>query len=246
MKKTLLLAAFAFAGSIAFAQKPAAGDKTAEINLLLQVGTAPISYGLPMNANPKFANIPAELRFRYFLSDKSAIRLRLGMGSQTTKTAFMDPTGTTTSDVTVKSGFGIMLTPGYEMHFEGTDKLSPYCGGELGFMMAGSATTEVTNSDNASPTSATVKTGASYSSTGGSSIGIRLGLFMGADYYFTNSVYLGAEFGLGLFNAISTAEGTEKKKVSSGATEVTTKMPKSSDTYIFGTSVGGVRFGFKF
>ena len=54
MKKTLLVAAFALAGSFAFAQKPSAGNKTAEVNLNFQTGTAPIGY-----------NLPAELRLRY-------------------------------------------------------------------------------------------------------------------------------------------------------------------------------------
>lgn len=246
MKKTLLVAALAFASSFAFAQKPASGDLTAEINLSIITGILPINFTLPKDPDPKLATVPAELRFRYFLSDKGAVRLRLGLGSSTDKSSIYNAAGTELSDKTVTSGFGLLFAPGYEMHLEGTDKLSPYFGAELGIMMAGSTTTKVTNAPVKSPTSGTMVLGASYDEKTGSTTAIKLSVFMGADYYFTESLYLGGEFGLGLFSSVSTAEGSETVKLSASATAATTKTPKSSSSALFGTSISGLRFGIKF
>lgn len=235
MKKTLLVAAFALAGSIAFAQKPSAGNKTAEVNLNFQTGTAPVNY-----------NLPAELRLRYFLADNSAVRIRFGLGSSTDKSAVKSATSDVVSDITVKSGLGLTLTPGYEMHFEGTDKLSPYAGAQLGISLGGKASTEATNSTSGAPTPGSVVDGANYKSTAGSTFGLSLGLMMGADYYIADGVFIGAEFGLGLFQMTSTGEGETTVKASSSASEVKTKTQKSSSNQLFGVTTGGVRLGFVF
>ena len=235
MKKTLLLTAFALAGSIAFAQKPSAGNKTAEVNLNFQTGTAAVNYTLP-----------AELRLRYFLTDNSAFRVRFGLGSTTNKTSVKSGTSDVISDVTVKSGRNISLTPGYEIHFEGTSKLSPYVGAQLGISLGGKASTVATNSASSSPTSSTIVDGASYKSTAGSVFGLSLGLMMGADYYIADGVFIGAEFGLGLFSMSSTGEDETVIKASSTASEVTTKTQKFSSSSLFGVTAGGVRLGFVF
>lgn len=234
MKKTLLLAAFALAGSIAFAQKPSAGNKTAEVNLNFQTGTSAVNYDLP-----------AELRLRYFLSDNSAVRVRFGLGSATDKSSVKSAAGTEAT-IEDKSGLGLTLTPGYEMHFEGTEKLSPYAGAQLGIALGGKATTTVTNAASANPTPGSVIDGASYKRESGSSLGISLGLMMGADYYIADGVFIGAEFGLGLFQMNSTKEGTTTSKLSSTATEQKTTTTKFSTTELFGVTTGGVRLGFVF
>jgi hypothetical protein len=235
MKKTLLLAAFALAGSIAFAQKPSAGNKTAEVNLNFQTGAAAVNYDLP-----------AELRLRYFLTDNSAFRVRFGLGSTTDKTSVKSGTSDVVSDVTVKSGLGLTLTPGYEMHFEGTSKLSPYAGAQLGISLGGKASTEATNSASSTPTPLSIVDGASYKSTAGSVFGLSLGLMMGADYYIADGVFIGAEFGLGLFSMSSTGEGETTIKASSTAAAATAKTQKSSASDLFGVTTGGVRLGFVF
>ncbi|OYU96518.1 MAG: hypothetical protein CFE21_09030 [Bacteroidetes bacterium B1(2017)] len=232
MKKTLLVAAFALAGSFAFAQKPSAGNKTAEVNLNFQTGTSAINYTLP-----------AELRLRYFMSDNAAVRVRFGLGSTTDKTSITN--GTTQSDRTEKSGFGLTLTPGYEMHFEGTDKLSPYVGAQLGIALGGKRNIEVTNASVANPNVGDIVKDSKFSQTDGSGLGITLGLMMGADYYIADGVYLGGEFGLGLFSMNSIGEGTTSRVVS-GGTAVETKTLKSSSSQLFGVSTGGVRLGFVF
>ncbi len=231
MKKTLLVAAFALAGSFAFAQKPSAGNKTAEVNLNFQTGTAAVGYDLP-----------AELRLRYFLSDNSAVRIRFGIGSNSAKSSVTN--GTNTADITDKSGLGLLITPGYEMHFEGTSKLSPYAGAQLGIGMLGKASREVKNASVANPTPGNIVVDDTYKNTDGSILVLNLGLMMGADYYIADGVFIGGEFGLGLFGMSSTGEGEQVVKM--GATTTTTKTTKSSTSELFGVTTGGVRLGFVF
>lgn len=238
-KKSILLSAFALAGTFAFAQKPAEGEKTAEVLLNFQIGDKPISYGLNSNGT----GAPAEIRLRYFLTDLSAIRLRLGLGggSSTTNIAGSGVDAT----VNTSNGFGLAFFPGYEMHFEGTNKLSPYVGGQLGFTSIGGRKIEVTNAINPDPKVGDVIEGNSYYEKNGSSFGFSAGLFMGADYYIFDGVYIGGEFGLGLFSMNSVGEG-EIKTTLSGGSPTTTKVLGSSSNTFFGANAGGVRLGIKF
>lgn len=235
MKKTLLSIALVATGLVAFAQKPVAGDKTAETSLNFQVGSAGVSYGAP------------ELRLRYFLSEGAAVRLRLNLGSSSTTTHVTDGLNpvVTTAEVKNNTGFTFGITPGFEKHFAGTDKLSPYVGAQLPISFTGAATTDVTNAATASPTSASVVSGDEYHSKTGSTFGIGLGLLIGADYYFTDAVYLGAEMGLGIFNMSSTGKGSVEVKT--GGTTTTSDGTESSSFDLFGIMPsGGVRLGFKF
>lgn len=232
--KKILLFAFVASVSAAFAQKPVSGDRTAEVNLNFQTGTSAINY-----------NLPAELRFRYFLQDNSAFRLRIGMNSNTNKYSVLNPLGDVTSEVVTKSGFGLSIFPGYEKHFAGTAKLSPFVGAQLGFSLNGANRREVTNTGYANPSSNLVVNGDYYKSKSGSTIVLSLGCYMGADYYFAEHLYIGGEFGLGLFSMSSTGEGSEKY-VRMGAPEVSNKTTKTSGSSLFGVYTGGVRLGFVF
>lgn len=230
MKNTLLIVVFALVASYTLAQKPSAGKRTAEVNLNFQIGTAPIAYDLP------------ELRLRYFLTNKSAIRVRFGMQSTTEKSSVTN--GIIISDITDKSGFGFSIMPGYEMHFEGTRKLSPYAGAQIGVMLDGKSSREVTNSSNPNPLPSSIIADNSYKKTGGSSITISAGLLMGADYYISDGVFVGGEFGLGLFGMTLVGEG--KTVTLDKGVETITKSTKSSTLELFGVTTGGVRLGFVF
>jgi hypothetical protein len=233
MKKTLLTVAAALVGTFAFAQKPTAGSKTAEVVLNFQTGTSAISY-----------NLPGELRLRYFMKDDMAVRVRLGLGSSSTTNKVADAAGTTTAEIKTNSGFGIMLAPGIEKHFAGTSKLSPFVGAQLMIGFSTAATTEVTNANKSVPTAADVKNGDSYKLDGGSNLGFGLGLIMGADYYITDGIFVGGEMGLGLFKMTSNGDGTETTKV--GSVSVEKKSLGGSTLDLFGVSTGGVRLGYRF
>jgi hypothetical protein len=238
-KNSILLSAFALASTFAFAQKPGEGEKTAEVLLNLQIGDSPISYGLNSNGG----GAPAEIRLRYFLSDMGAVRLRLGLGGGSTTTNVAG----SGVDATVKTtnGFGLAFFPGYEMHFEGTNKLSPYVGAQLGITMIGGKTIAVTNAINPNPQFGDVIEGNKYYEKTGSTFGFSAGIMMGADYYLFDGVYIGGEFGLGLFSMSSTGEGDIKTTLNGGSPTTTKILGTSSNSY-FGASAGGVRLGIKF
>lgn len=233
----LVIAALCITSNL-FAQKPAQGEKTAEVTLNLQTGTSPISFGLHRSGAA-----PAEIRLRYFISDLSAIRLRLGMAGGSTTNRYAG--SGVDAEVKVSNGFGLSFFPGYEMHFEGTNKLAPYVGGQLGVSLVGGRSVSANNTKAETPVVGEIMSGDKLESNAGSTFGFGAGVFMGADYYFLDGVYLGAEFGLSLFNMTSTGDG-EKKETTSGAGTTTTKILGSNSTDYFGASVGGLRLGIKF
>ncbi|MFN4082847.1 MAG: outer membrane beta-barrel protein [Bacteroidia bacterium] len=235
MKKTLLLAAFAFAGAFAYAQKPGAGDKTAEVSFT-GAGLNSFNYNAP------------ELRFRYFLADNMAVRARLSLGSTSSTDKETVNTGGTEVNVERKtgSGFNLGISPGIEMHFAGTDKLSPYAGASLNIGLGGGATIEYTNATGGAPGAWTgVAKDNKATTKKGSTFGLGITMLMGADYYITDGVFVGGEFGLGLFNMTSTGEGETTTKVS--GVETKGKSATNSTFDLFGMMPsGGVRLGFKF
>jgi hypothetical protein len=177
MKKVALFFAFAIACvSGAFAQKQTGGEKNLEVQFA------------PLGGNPVSIS---GIRLRLFNSESSAIRIGLFVG------------GSSSDDVTAQAGefsadspelhdiskeFSFSLRPGYEMHFAGTDRLSPYIGGEILIGISRSTTDEeVANSDDSVGT-ITTKDG---STTFG------LNAVAGCDFYFSDAIYLGVELGFG-------------------------------------------------
>jgi hypothetical protein len=242
MKKTILSLAFVAMGVAAFAQKPVAGDKTAEFNLSFQTGTAPVSYNLGATA---IGTIP-ELRLRYFMADDMAVRVKIGLGSSSTTTNQVATLGGTevTAETKTSTGFGVALTPGIEKHFAGSTRLSPYVGAELPIGFASGATVDITNSNSATGTP--TGTGDSYNSESGSQFTVGLRAVIGADYYIADGLYLGLEGGLGIVQFNSTGEGSVKTHTATPDATVEVKTPKSSSMSILGAYATAVRIGFKF
>ena len=231
MKKLLLSIAIVATGFAAFAQKPVAGNITTEMGLSSVLGT-PVA--------PATINTPAALgmlRGRYFLSSDMAIRGSIGFGMGTTKTIVDDdglPTVVDKSEKTVStSTFGLAI--GIEKHLPGTAKLSPYIGGEIGFGSQ-TSTNKVTNSTNGS----TFTKGDSYSTSGGGIVTFAFNAMVGADYYITDKVYLGAELGVGLFNMTSTAESKAKNNAGE---KVLTNASSTTNFGVQSKALGLVRIG---
>lgn len=235
MKKLFLSLALVAAGVAAYAQKPAAGDKTAEVSFT-GAGLNSFNYTTP------------ELRFRYFASENLAYRLRLSLGStSTTDKEKVNTGGTTEVEVErkVSSGFNINITPGIEKHFAGTAKLSPYYGAQLNFGFGTASSVALTNATGGGPGAYTgVATGNKAENKTGSTLGLGISTFMGADYYITDGIFVGGEFGLGLFGLTSVGEGENSTTV--GSTTTTTKTGTSSSFDLFGVTSGNVRLGFRF
>lgn len=185
MKKVLIIAAAAlFIGSTASAQdvmKQTGGEQNIEV-LFAPLGGSPISIG--------------GIKYRKFTSATTAIRGTVFLGFSSEKTidngqsAIVDGNEQINPMMT-KGTFDIMISPGIEQHFLGTDRLSPYMGAEVNLGFGNSSTKFVQpNDDN------TDFVDAGKSTTGSLSLGANA--FTGVDFYFADNIYLGAEIGFGI------------------------------------------------
>lgn len=195
MKKTILFFAFALMTMTGiFAQKQTGGEKN------LEVAFAPLG-GNPVSMSG--------IRLRLFNSEASAIRIGLFLGGSTTKDVTMQAEESGDPDqpelYTTNKSMDISLRPGYEKHFAGTDRLSPYVGAELALTIHSESMEEemwtVINADfDTGVATRTVKDG---STTFG------LNILAGTDFYFADNIYLGAELGFG-FQTTSNKDTTEE------------------------------------
>lgn len=222
MKKLIIIAAVAlFTGSAVQAQdvmKQTGGEQNFEV-MFKPLGGSPIGIN--------------GIKYRKFTSATSAIRASvfLGFGSST------EITGQDSNNNDLKStssNFDISIAPGIERHFVGTDRLSPYVGGEavIGF------STNSTKDDTQNGTDiSSLKT-----SMGSFNIGVNA--IAGMDFYFADNIYLGAEFGFGiLFNK----DLTSKSDQANGDGSVTTVESKGGSSFNIGpNAVGAIRLGFLF
>ncbi|MBL7942027.1 MAG: hypothetical protein JNM00_04640 [Flavobacteriales bacterium] len=186
MKKSILFLALALLMSIdyATAQKQVGSDKNFEFTFA------------PLGGNP--VGIQG-IRLRSFNSDGTgAIRLGLYIGGMTDVTVNTQP-GMIEEDqpelLTTDKSFNFSIRPGYEKHFEGTDRLSPYVGGEI-FIGMGSTSTETEYySTNDFDDADNYVVWTDTQTDGDMTIG--LNILAGFDFYFHDNIYLGAEMGFG-------------------------------------------------
>jgi hypothetical protein len=185
-----------------------------------------------VNFNP-FSSAPISinyLRFRKFVSERQAVRLGLSIGFRNQKQI---------ENVT-QSSFEISLRPGYEWHFVGTDRLSPYIGLDGDFTIKSSSFSD----DRDAATSGPIKGVKGAWDSNGSERGFtRLGanILVGADYYLVRKLYLGLEFGYG-FLLINTADITTTFFTGSASQTV-----KEGSTFQIGPNFNSsLRLGFIF
>ena len=167
------------------------------------------------------------MKGRYFLTEKSAFRFNLFLGgsSETTTTDVNDITLTD-----VASTFDFSLRPGYEIHFAGTEKLSPYVGGEALF-----ALNSTSNNDEELDflSSEKVKTSAS---TGTISLG--LNIVSGCDYYFAKKFYVGLELGFGFSTSLPSTVTTVAANGDRNTTTGNTSSLNWGPNYIASIRIG--------
>ncbi len=200
-------AIFLFAATLMFvsgvtAQKQIGGDKNVEMNFT------------PLGGNPISIN---GIKVRLFNSENSAIRIGLYVGSTTDKSVTaqegeLNPSGPTSPILyQTDKTFDFSIRPGYEIHFDGTDRLSPYIGAELLFGM-GSMSSEderwnsndIDNDGKIDGETWTVTDKDSFTNFG-------LNALFGFDWYFSDNIYLGAEMGFGF---LSTSYGDSEIEIS--------------------------------
>jgi hypothetical protein len=254
--KKLILSAFVVASLVGVAQaqdsefKPAAGDWTVEGVFNPTTGIIGNPFGIQY------------LRGRYFTSPTMAFRtgLNLQLNSGTaTSVNVKNSTGAVVDLESSYSVFSIDLRPGIEKHFAGTERLSPYIGGELaiGFTSAraetqtlGGATPDAVVTDKVTGTNDFSFVGTSYFANDPAPVagGLNLGLnfVVGADYYIAKHVYLGLEILFGVnYVAASDIEVTPGY-LPTGATAPDPIKGESSLQLTPFTTSAGFRLGWKF
>lgn len=222
MKKLFIASAVALFGMVQAQEdyKPAAGDVTVDLGVSGGLGNTTIN--LP---NQSFGAGPM-LKARYFTSDKFAYRATFTLGNSS------NTDNSVTNVVTEDDNFGFGLGFGVEKHFTGTDRLSPYVGGDL-MIAYNSSNDKTTTSIPSFPVNVVEVKGPNNFG-----FGVR-GVF-GADYYFAKRVFLGVEAGLGLMYQ---SEGDTTLKAT-GSPDVT--VDGGSNFNISTSVVTGVRIGYAF
>lgn len=159
------------------------------------------------------------LKFRYFLSDRDALRVGLGLNVDNVdnvepitkpqdnatqyETDFYNYKNDNNKDITKTGAFGINL--GYERHFMKTGRIDLYAGGELGFVLAWVKKDEVesfstTTANNSYINQNNPSTYTFYTKEteikGAGGYAFRVGAFTGIDFYIYKGLYVGTELGL--------------------------------------------------
>lgn len=268
MRKLLTIACVALSTSLLAQEEaitpsvnpfPAKGTITTEVGLNLFGGENTIDFNSYTNG----------IKARYFLNSNLAIRFGIGLNS-TNQTNYVSP-GVFQGSDTLPMGkreykvSEIIFTPGIEYHFNSRGKISPYVG--LDFIYSKKTASE--NLENAQmvqnfgffpptpPSEWMLVYAQNYSSKSdnGTSVGDRTGtttgirLLAGMDYYFTNSLYIGTEFG---FDFTSTKSEDYKQTITyfdwqaqaKKTREVTTTGNTASNSNA--TILKGIRLGFRF
>lgn len=218
MKKLFLVGALALFSAVSAQEfKPTAGDVTVDLGVAGGLGNTTI------NLPDQGFGTGAMFKARYFKTENIAYRGTLFVGN-------INETDNSVPNFKEESHFyGFGLGFGMERHFTGTERLSPYVGGDvlLGYGNGNVKTTDIANNQVIE-----------VKGPGTFRFGVR-GVF-GADYYIAKRVFLGVEAGLGLMYE---SEG-----------DTTTKVPGQADVVAEGSSsfritpevVTGIRVGFAF
>ncbi|HEY0029758.1 MAG TPA: DUF3575 domain-containing protein [Bacteroidia bacterium] len=162
--------------------KPAAGANNLELNFV------------PLNGKPIQLTY---IRYRRFLSETTAFRLGIGLSYSSSKADSVFNSNvtanTTVSSDYKKTQFGWNIKPGFEKHFAGTNRLSPYMGVELD--LAGQSTKEVNPTGIDAQDGFFIVTDKNKNKGGFFRAGVNL--VAGFDCYITKHLYLGTELGFG-------------------------------------------------
>ena len=145
------------------------------------------------------------IKYRNFLEDNRAFRVSLSIASSTDMHAWYqdgeineaDPVSPQL-DITTKSS-SIGFAPGYEFHFDGMDNLSPYFAVEVPITLGNREDTQEfwgPNDINDAGQPDQYVVWELTNTQGVTTFGVNL--LFGADYYFSDGIYLGFEAGLGL------------------------------------------------
>lgn len=212
----------------ASAQKQQGGEKNLEVQFA------------PLGGNPVSIS---GIRLRIFNSESSAIRLGLFLGGTSTETIQQEADNDIDALelIDTDKSFDFSIRPGYEMHFAGTDRLSPYVGAELLFAMSNTTTDDqeqyIDEDSDPQVMTATTKGGTST---------IGLNLVAGVDYYFSDAIYLGAEMGFGFANTKDKDNETSYENAPDGFDASTSTVGNTKNASWGPNYQGTIRLGWLF
>jgi outer membrane protein W len=225
MKRTLILTALVacIAGTASAQYKPAAGERTLEVNFA-PLGGTPVSI--------------AGIKYRKFTSETSAFRLGLFLGYSSTTTTTQDE-NSTLSQVELQDKEGKMtinLQPGIEKHFAGTERLSPYIGAVLNLGYGMNSKKEESQQPNNAVGAKTTK---------GGTLDLGLNAVAGFDYYVANKLYLGSEIGFGVGMTTDMTNKVSYDNIA-GAQDSDSKKDNKSKLNVGPNVIGQLRLGWVF
>ncbi len=223
MKKFFLIAAAALLIGTAAQSQDVKKQQGGEQNL--EFLFAPLS-GSPIGING--------IKYRKFTSATTAWRASVFLGFNTSTDKRLEGFGDDETELKdTHSNFDIVIAPGIESHFAGTDALSPYVGAEatLGFSSTTNKNEFLDFNDKVYENK--IKDG---------SISVGVNAFAGMDWYFAHRIYLGAEMGFGIL--FTTDMDTKYSSDAEGAEDY--DSPNGSSLGIGPNVVGKLRLGFLF
>lgn len=200
----ILFAALFIAANTSAQDKPGKGSFSTEVQFN------------PFDQNGKTFQLDG-LKFRYFLTDKDAIRLKLGFNLNHSNSKNEEPHDNDSYyDITqfkYTSG-DFHMNVGYERHFDVSKRISLYAGGSLGFIRH-FASTKISELEShySDGFKGEITNGAITQLSGSSSIdvenllplvndrafwGFNAAVFTGIDFYVYKGLYVGTELGLKL------------------------------------------------
>ncbi|MFM2048701.1 MAG: hypothetical protein RI955_1249 [Bacteroidota bacterium] len=209
MKRIILTSCLIASAMVSMAQMPKEGDHS------FTFGTSGINVISPSTTHPT-----GTLLFRHYLKDDLALRVGVNFNNLSSKTSQMGYKGDSITASSSSSNWALSL--GIQKNFKGTAKLEPYIGADLMLGMGSSSSKSTTvNSTLGFTTDVDTKNG----STGA----FRFIPCVGFNYYFTNWLAIGAEFGWG-FASSSTKAGTNTTTVTPTAGSAITTVSNTAKT----------------
>ncbi len=168
---------------------------------------------------------------RLFFNDSWCLRLQLGFDN-TNKEVKDYANNSDDYTKTVTDQMMVTFFPGFEYHFEGNDRISPYIGMDLGFGIYNNRT-ELKNSttDNKS-----VVKGTDYL--------LGLNVVTGVDVFLYRGLYMGVEIGLGVNNLRENSNTTDVTV--DGATDTSKSKDFTNTNEVGFNVVPAIRLGWSF
>ncbi|MCE2997239.1 MAG: hypothetical protein ACK5RG_11685 [Cyclobacteriaceae bacterium] len=149
----------------------------------------PKNLTLEVNFNP-FSSSPVSinyLRFRKFVTDRTAWRLSGTIGYKNQNLI----------EYVTQYTFDINLRPGYEWHFKGTERLSPYIGFDVDFALKASGFTDKRSIQQNQGPNSSISGAWDVNGTERGFTRFGSNLILGLDYYVIKKLYVGLEVGWG-------------------------------------------------